>query len=519
MIPSSAQADMHCHSRASAVAKLGVQRALGLPECATSPEEVYELAKQRGMDFVTITDHDTIDGCLAIADRPDVFVSEELTARFVGERQAVHILCFGITADDHAALQERAGDVEACVGYLEERGIVAALAHPFFSVAAPLGAHHRRRLADLFGIWEVRNGSRARELNQPAAVYAETNGTVGIGGSDDHAGVDIGRTWTETPPASTPEQFLAHIRAGRAEPGGAQGSAAKWAHAAIAIAARTLAATAPAREADLARLLRLAERVVRDGGERGGEVAEGVDAEDARALLAAFVEAIELDGGETGADPMALVRAMQADGFDHGELYRRARGAHERRLRGAVAAVAEALALRNGYGAAGASLLRACVPAIPYAPAASFLAAEKARLAPSDGEPGRVGLVVDGGGSIHGVTYAVERVREGVVPGFEAEVIGTDPRVDRRLPAVAEAVVPFYPGLMVGGPSIPDLVETLSVGRYDLIHLTAPGPAGLGAALAARIAGIPLVASHHTELDAYAALRADDRGSRPPCER
>jgi glycosyltransferase involved in cell wall biosynthesis len=108
------------------------------------------------------------------------------------------------------------------------------------------------------------------------------------------------------------------------------------------------------------------------------------------------------------------------------------------------------------------------------------------------------------------MTYAVERVREGVVPGFEAEVIGTDPRVDRRLPAVAEAVVPFYPGLMVGVPSIPDLVETLSVGRYDLIHLTAPGPAGLGAALAARIAGIPLVASHHTELDAYAALRADD---------
>ena len=56
------RADLHCHSTASAVSKLGVQRALGLPECATPPEEVYELAKRRGMDFVTITDHDTIDG-------------------------------------------------------------------------------------------------------------------------------------------------------------------------------------------------------------------------------------------------------------------------------------------------------------------------------------------------------------------------------------------------------------------------------------------------------------------------
>ena len=54
--------DMHCHSTASQLSRLGVQRSLGLPECATPPQEVYELAKKRGMDFVTITDHDTIDG-------------------------------------------------------------------------------------------------------------------------------------------------------------------------------------------------------------------------------------------------------------------------------------------------------------------------------------------------------------------------------------------------------------------------------------------------------------------------
>ena len=46
----------------SELSKLGVQRSLELPECATPPEEVYELAKRRGMDFVTITDHDTIAG-------------------------------------------------------------------------------------------------------------------------------------------------------------------------------------------------------------------------------------------------------------------------------------------------------------------------------------------------------------------------------------------------------------------------------------------------------------------------
>ncbi len=82
--PAVSRVDMHCHSAASAAARLGIQRSLGLPECATSPEEVYELAKRRGMDFVTITDHDTIDGCLEIADRQDVFISVELTAWFCG---------------------------------------------------------------------------------------------------------------------------------------------------------------------------------------------------------------------------------------------------------------------------------------------------------------------------------------------------------------------------------------------------------------------------------------------------
>src|SRR5947199_5554291 len=108
---STSRVDLHCHSTASAVSKLGVQRALGLPECATPPEEVYELAKRRGMDFVTITDHDTIDGALELtASHDDAFVYEELTAWFRGEPQAVHILCWGITADDHERLQDPAGD-------------------------------------------------------------------------------------------------------------------------------------------------------------------------------------------------------------------------------------------------------------------------------------------------------------------------------------------------------------------------------------------------------------------------
>ena len=186
------RADLHCHSSASARSLLGVQRSLGLPECVTPPDEVYALARRRGMDFVTITDHDTIEGCLELEGRPGFFCSEELTARFAGEPQAVHVLCWGIDPDDHGRLQELSGDVGRCAEYLHGNGIACALAHPFHTVAVELEPRHRQMLAELFPVWEVRNGSRARDLNAPAELYAQSLGMATVGGSDDHSGIDIG---------------------------------------------------------------------------------------------------------------------------------------------------------------------------------------------------------------------------------------------------------------------------------------------------------------------------------------
>ncbi len=75
---------------------------------------------------------------------------------------------------------------------------------------------------------------------------------------------------------------------------------------------------------------------------------------------------------------------------------------------------------------------------------------------------------------------------------------------------MAEVEVPFYEGLRIGIPSLPSLVETLTEGRFDLIHLATPGPVGVAAALTARIAGLPVLASHHTEFVAYARMRTGD---------
>jgi glycosyltransferase involved in cell wall biosynthesis/predicted metal-dependent phosphoesterase TrpH len=497
---------MHCHSTASQLSRLGVQRSLGLPECATPPEEVYELAKRRGMDFVTITDHDTIDGALELADRPDCFISEELTVRFAGEPQAVHVLCYGITPGDHEWLQAHAGDVEACAAFLHENEIACALAHPFFNVAEPLTRRHRRRLAELFPIWEVRNGSRAAELNMPAVVYIDTHGGTGIGGSDDHAGVDIGRTFTEAPAVSTPEEFLAHLRAGEAEARGEQGSAAKWTHAAMALATRALGEGGAAAAPDPSAVMKMVERVVSEGAEREGAVAADIGPDDARALLDAWLDGVGID-----LRGRALISHLQDSEFSHADLYRRARRIHDRRLRRAVAEGSEAVS-RGDVGAAIGGLFGALVPAVPYAPSAAFLGAEKAKLRNREGERGKVALIADGIGSMHGVTHTIEQIRYRGVPGFEVEVIGTDPGVDRRLPAATEIEMPFYEGLTLGVPGLPDLVETVAEGGYDLVHVTAPGPAGVAATLLSRVTGVPLLASYHTELADYAGLRSGDTG-------
>ncbi len=495
---------MHVHSTASELSKLGIQRSLHLPECATPPEEVYELAKRRGMDFVTITDHDTIAGALTLSHLPDTFVSEELTVWFKGEPQAVHVLCYGITPDDHEWLQSHNDDVDACASYLHSHGITAALAHPFYAVEAPLTPRHRRRLSELFPIWETRNGSRAKELNLPAFVYIETHGGTAIGGSDDHAGVDIGRTFTETPKAATPAEFLAHIRAGRAASHGAQGSAPKWTHAAMSLAIRSLGRDQQAAPPDPAAVLKMVERVMREGDVRHGSVANDLGPEDARALLRAWLASMDLE-----MDEQELLHALQEGELSHPDLFRRARRIHERRLAETVHEIvgqtdAPALDLPKAFR----GLFDACIPAIPYAAASAFLGREKLKLTRSDGDRPRVALVADGLGGMHGVTHTIQQIRDRGVPGFEVEVIGTDADVDRRLSAVAEVDIPFYEGLKIGVPSVPAITDALAEGRYDLIHLVSPGPAGIGAWLLARVLELPVLGSYHTELAAYAGLRS-----------
>jgi len=186
---------------------------------------------------------------------------------------------------------------------------------------------------------------------------------------------------------------------------------------------------------------------------------------------------------------------------------------HERKLRLAVEQGARAARGEVPLGAAAAGVFDSCMAAIPYAPATAFLASEHAKLdgRREDGEIPRVAILADGIGSTHGVTRVIEEIRQRGVQGFEIEILGTDPGVDRRLPAVAELDVPYYPGLRIGVSSLSAAVEALAEGAFDVIHACSPGPVGVAGALVSRGVGLPLVGSYHTELTAYARLRSGER--------
>ncbi|MCL0067245.1 hypothetical protein M1N54_05135, partial [Thermodesulfovibrionales bacterium] len=67
------RADLHLHSYHSNKSSEWAIRKLNCPESYTSPLFIYDTARKKGMDYVTITDHDSINGALEIAHLPFTF--------------------------------------------------------------------------------------------------------------------------------------------------------------------------------------------------------------------------------------------------------------------------------------------------------------------------------------------------------------------------------------------------------------------------------------------------------------
>src|SRR5262247_2063456 len=126
---SAAKTDLHVHSKYSDRPTEWVLRRMGAPECYTPPETVYATARRRGMQFVTISDHNCIQGALEIAHLPGAFISNEITTYFP-DGCKIHVLCWNITEAQFAEIQVLREDIVELRDYMVEQGIVHACAHP-----------------------------------------------------------------------------------------------------------------------------------------------------------------------------------------------------------------------------------------------------------------------------------------------------------------------------------------------------------------------------------------------------
>src|SRR5664280_1708252 len=126
--------DLHLHSRASTdTGSWFLSRTL-MPESFVDPEQAYATCKQRGMDLVTLTDHNTIAGALEIAHHPDVIVGVEITTYFPEDQVPLHVLAWGVDENGWSDLDRARANVLELVACLGARRIPHALAHPLHRV-------------------------------------------------------------------------------------------------------------------------------------------------------------------------------------------------------------------------------------------------------------------------------------------------------------------------------------------------------------------------------------------------
>lgn len=238
-----AKVDMHVHSKFSSRPSEWFLQKLGAAESYTDPLEIYSKLDKKGMDFITITDHNKIEGALSLKKLyPDkVIVGLEATTYFPENGCKVHILIYGLNIEQYDMIQKIRNNIYQLREYLQNENLTHAVAHATFAVNKKLTIEVLEKLILLFDIFEGINGGRSKLNNEvwmdvlknlspeiisklekthnirPINEYSWQKGITG--GSDDHAGLFLGETYTEAQ-AENIEQFLKAVRSKRTCPHG-----------------------------------------------------------------------------------------------------------------------------------------------------------------------------------------------------------------------------------------------------------------------------------------------------------
>lgn len=179
-------------------------------DSTTTVEEFAEGVAASGIDVVCVTDHSAVEGAQHLAGVLDCRV-------VVGEEMRTHAgELIGLFLTER--VPQGLPPVEAARRIRDQGGLVY-IPHPFDEMRNNLSTDV---LDDLVGAGEVDGievlnaKTSLRSLNRRAADYAAEHDLAPGAGSDAHVAEALGAAFMEMPDFSTPTEFLAAMRRGRA---------------------------------------------------------------------------------------------------------------------------------------------------------------------------------------------------------------------------------------------------------------------------------------------------------------
>jgi len=206
-------------------------------ESYNDPLAVYETLKRRGMDLVTITDHDSIGAAESLRRFPDFFLSEEVTCTTPSGTE-IHVGVYGIEERHHIELQRRRTDVPALAAYLREQHLFFSINHVFSSLTGRRTARDFELFENEFPAMETLNGQIPGWNNRSAAQLARDWTKAPVGGSDAHTLESLGFTYTEVAGTTNIQDYLRGLRMSQGRVAGASGDYLKLTRAILEIGSR-----------------------------------------------------------------------------------------------------------------------------------------------------------------------------------------------------------------------------------------------------------------------------------------
>jgi predicted metal-dependent phosphoesterase TrpH len=169
-------------------------------------QQLIDRCAECGLDRIALTDHNTVEGALALAEiAPNLAIVGEEAKTREGE-------VIGLFITRRIPPYMRAEDV---MDMIHEMGGLTYVPHPLDRHRSNFSAERMVELANRIDIIETYNAWCEPAENQAAARLAAELEKVTATGSDAHAASELGRSWMEIDDYTTPQDFLDKLRHAR----------------------------------------------------------------------------------------------------------------------------------------------------------------------------------------------------------------------------------------------------------------------------------------------------------------